>query len=62
MLSALRRPRACPREVFVSNRPKRRDDVMAFYNQAGSVRPLAIAAALKNMKALIMYGTLVLMP
>jgi hypothetical protein len=53
MLSALRRPRACPREVFVSNRPKRRDDVMAFYNQAGSVRPLAIAAALKNMKALI---------
>ena len=42
------------RKVFVfQDRPTRRDDVMAFYGEAGSVRPLAFAAAIKDMKALI---------
>jgi hypothetical protein len=42
------------RKVFVfQDRPTRRDDVMAFYGDAGSVRPLAFAAAIKGMKALI---------
>jgi hypothetical protein len=42
------------RKVFVfHDRPTRRKDVMAFYSEAGSVRPLAFAAAIKDMKALI---------
>jgi hypothetical protein len=42
------------RKVFVfQDRPTRRDDVMAFYGEAGSVRPLAFAATIKDMKALI---------
>jgi Domain of unknown function (DUF5659) len=42
------------RKVFVfQDRPTRRDDVMAFYGEAGSIRPLAFAAAIKDMKALI---------
>jgi hypothetical protein len=42
------------RRVFVfQDRPTRRDDVMAFYGEAGSVRPLAFAGAIKDMKALI---------
>jgi uncharacterized protein DUF5659 len=42
------------RKVFVfQDRPTRRDDVMAFYGEAGSVRPLAFAAAIKDMKAMI---------
>ena len=42
------------RKVFVfHDRPTRRDDVMAFYGDAGSVRPLAFAAAIKDMKALL---------
>ena len=42
------------RKVFVfQDRPTRRNDVMAFYGDAGSVRPLAFAAAIKDMKALI---------
>ena len=42
------------RKVFVfQDRPTRRDDVMAFYGEAGSVRPLTFAAAIKDMKALI---------
>ena len=43
-----------PRKVFVfQDRPARRDDVMAFYGEVGSVRPLAFAEAIKDMKALI---------
>ena len=42
------------RRVFVfQDRPTRRDDVMAFYGEAGRVPPLAYAAAIKDMKALI---------
>jgi hypothetical protein len=42
------------RKVFVfQDRPKRRDDVMAFYGEAGRVPPLAYAAAIKDMKALL---------
>jgi hypothetical protein len=42
------------RKVFVfQDRPSRRDDVMAFYGEAASVRPLAFAAAIKDMKALL---------
>jgi hypothetical protein len=42
------------RKVFVfQDRPTRRNDVMAFYGQAGSVQPLAFAAAIKDMKALL---------
>jgi hypothetical protein len=42
------------RKVFVfQDRPTRRDDVIAFYGEAGSVRPLAFAAAIKDMKALL---------
>ena len=42
------------RKVFVfQDRPTRRDDVMAFYGEAGSVRPLTFAAAIKDLKALI---------
>jgi hypothetical protein len=42
------------RKVFVfQDCPTRRDDVMAFYGEAGSVRPLAFTAAIKDMKALI---------
>ena len=35
------------------DRPGRRDDVMEYYGQAGSVRALAYAAAIKDMKALL---------
>lgn len=42
------------RKVFVfHDRPTRRDDVISFYGQGGSVRPLAFAAAIKDMKALL---------
>ena len=42
------------RKVFVfQDRPTRRDDVMRFYSEAGSVRPLAFASAIKDMKALL---------
>ena len=42
------------RKVFVfQDRPTRRNDVIAFYGEAGSVRPLAFAAAIKDMKALL---------
>jgi Domain of unknown function (DUF5659) len=42
------------RKVFVfQDRPTRREDVIAFYGEAGSVRPLAYAAAIKDMKALL---------
>jgi hypothetical protein len=35
------------------SRPTRRDDVMAYYGELGSVRPLAFAATIKDMKALL---------
>jgi hypothetical protein len=42
------------RKVFVfQDRPTRRDDVIAFYGETGSVRPLAFATAIKDMKALL---------
>ena len=41
-------------KVFVfQDHSTRRDDIMAFYGEAGQVRPLAFAAAIKDMKAMI---------
>ncbi len=46
-----------PRKVFVfRDRASRRDDVMAFYGDAISVRPLAFAATIKDMKGLLHNG------
>jgi hypothetical protein len=46
-----------PRKVFVfRDRTSRRDDVMAFYGDATSVRPLAFAATIKDMKGLLHNG------
>lgn len=43
-----------PRKVFIfRDRASRRDDVMAFYGDATSVRPLAFAATIKDMKGLL---------
>ncbi|HEY8651271.1 MAG TPA: DUF5659 domain-containing protein [Chthoniobacterales bacterium] len=45
------------RKVFVfQDRATRRDDVMAFYGNATSVRPLAFAATIKDMKELLHNG------
>ena len=45
------------RKVFVfQDRPTRRDDVMAFYGDATTVRPLAFAATIKDMKGLLYNG------
>jgi hypothetical protein len=45
------------RKVFVfQDRTTRRDDVMAFYGNATSVRPLAFAATIKDMKGLLHNG------
>jgi Domain of unknown function (DUF5659) len=42
------------RKVFVfHDRPTRRGDVIAFYGKTGSVRPLAFASTIKDMKALL---------
>jgi hypothetical protein len=42
------------RKVFVfKDRSTRRNDVMTFYGESGSVRPLAFAPAIKDMKALL---------
>ena len=42
------------RKVFVfRDRPTRRDDVLAFYGQRKTVPPLAFAATIKDMKALL---------
>jgi len=42
------------RKVFVfRDRPTRRDDVMAFYGEGGSVLPREFVAAIKDMKALL---------
>ena len=46
-----------PRKVFIfQDRASRRDDVMAFYGDATSVRPLAFAAIIKDMKGLLHNG------
>ena len=45
------------RKVFVfQDRASRREDVMAFYGDAASVRPLAFAATIKDMKGLLHNG------
>jgi hypothetical protein len=45
------------RKVFVfQDRATRRDAVMAFYGNATSVRPLAFAATIKDMKGLLHNG------
>jgi hypothetical protein len=45
------------RKVFVfRDRATRRTDVMAFYGDATSVRPLAFAATIKDMKGLLHNG------
>jgi hypothetical protein len=41
-------------KVFVfKDRSTRRNDMMTFYGESSSVRPLAFAAAIKDMKALL---------
>lgn len=46
-----------PRKVFIfQDRASRRDDVMAFYGDTTSVRPLAFAATIKDMKGLLHNG------
>ena len=43
-----------PRCVFrFENRADRRDVTLAFFNNEGTVRPLAYSAAIKDLKALI---------
>jgi Domain of unknown function (DUF5659) len=45
------------RKVFMfRDRRTRREDVMAFYGDAISVRPLAFAATIKDMKGLLHNG------
>jgi hypothetical protein len=45
------------RKVFVfQDRATRRNDVMAFYGDATSVRPLAFSATIKDMKGLLHNG------
>jgi len=45
------------RKVFVfQDRPTRRDDVIAFYGDAATVRPFAFAATIKEMKGLLHNG------
>jgi hypothetical protein len=45
------------RKVFVfRDRPMRRDDVLAFYGNTSSVRPLAFASTIKDMKGLLHNG------
>jgi Domain of unknown function (DUF5659) len=45
------------RKVFVfQDRASRRDDVMAFYGDATSVRPSAFAATIKDMNGLLHNG------
>ena len=42
------------RKVFVfQDRPRRRDDVLAFYGDGATVAPLAFSATIKDMKALL---------
>lgn len=43
-----------PRSVFrFEDRADRKDVMLAFFNNEGNVRPLAYAAAIKDLKALI---------
>ena len=45
------------RKVFVfQDRAARREDVLAFYGDSTSVRPLAFAATIKDMKGLLHNG------
>jgi hypothetical protein len=45
------------RKVFVfQDQPSRRDDVMAFYGDTVTVRPLAFAATIRDMKGLLHNG------
>jgi Domain of unknown function (DUF5659) len=45
------------RKVFVfRDRPTRRGDVLAFYGDTGSVRPLAFTSTIKDMKGLLHNG------
>jgi hypothetical protein len=45
------------RKIFVfRDRPTRRDDVLAFYGGTISVRPLAFASTIKDMKGLLHNG------
>ena len=45
------------RKVFVfQDQLTRRDDVMAFYGDTATVRPLAFAATIKDMKGLLHNG------
>jgi hypothetical protein len=45
------------RKVFVfRDRPTRRDDVLAFYDDAISVYPMAFASTIKDMKGLLHNG------
>jgi hypothetical protein len=45
------------RKVFgFQDRATRRDDVMAFYGDGATVRPLAFAATIKDMKGLLHNG------
>jgi hypothetical protein len=42
------------RRIFVfRDRPNRREDVLSYYGETGSVRPLAFASTIKGMKALL---------
>jgi Domain of unknown function (DUF5659) len=42
------------RKVFVfRDRPKRREDVLAFYGHGVAIPPLAFSATIKDMKALL---------
>jgi hypothetical protein len=45
------------RKVFVfQDRTTRRNDVLAFYGDAATVRPLSFAATIKDMKGLLHNG------
>ncbi len=51
-LAELRRDGA--RVIFVfTDKPDRRDTVLAFYNNRGTVQPLAFVGIIKDMKSLI---------
>jgi Domain of unknown function (DUF5659) len=47
------RPEGRSKLFIFQDRPTRQADVIAFYSEGGSVRPLAFAAAVKDMKALL---------
>ncbi|MCK4548247.1 MAG: hypothetical protein KAW17_12500 [Candidatus Eisenbacteria sp.] len=42
------------RAIFVfRDRPKRREEILAFYNAEGTVSPLAFVGAIRDLKSLI---------